>query len=315
MKNNISKKYKVVIECSTYNQKEYIAEALDGIIKQNTDFPFCAIVIDDCSTDGQQSIIREYAQKFPDIIIPIFLPYNHFSAKKSKKDYLEPYFKQCEYIAKCEGDDYWTDENKLQIQADFLDANPDCALTYHACCNKFEPNYSGVRQKFGEEVEESYDYIQLLQNYRFQTATIMFRSNVWFHSFFQQCYSIFSGDVVQYFAASQLGSIRGINKKLSVYRRCNSGISKIIHQGKRDVIMFNRWFSIAEICPKKVRRDIHRIMICSYLYEIHKTSLANFFKAAKKEIRIYPEIVFSVIKRIIKSRVKHLIFAKRGTNV
>lgn len=304
------KKYKVVIECATFNQRNYIEDALKGFVMQKTTFPFCAVVIDDCSTDGQQEIIRKYAEQYPDIIKPIFLPFNHFTAKKSKKEYLEPFFKQSEYIAKCEGDDYWTDEYKLQKQADFLDAHPDCALTYHACVNKFEDNFEGDKVTFGENVKEEYDYIELLKNYHFQTATIMFRSDVWFHPFFQRCCSILSVDVVQYFAASQLGSIKGINKQLSVYRRCNSGISGSIHQGERSFMMFQRWYSIAGICPEEISNQVHKIMICSYLYQIYKTSCHDFLKAILKEAPNHPSIVFSAVKRIIKSKIKHIIFSR-----
>lgn len=304
------KKYKVVIECATFNQRNYIEDALKGFVMQKTTFPFCAIVIDDCSTDGQQEIIRKYAEQYPDIIKPIFLPFNHFTAKKSKQEYLEPFFMQSEYIAKCEGDDYWTDENKLQIQADFLDADPDCALTYHACKNVFEANYTGLKKTIGQSVEEEYNYTQLLQNYHFQTATIMLRRSVWFNPFFQRCYAIFSGDTVQYFAASQLGTVKGIDKQLSVYRRCNSGISGSIHRGELSFMMFQRWYSIAGICSEEISNQIHKITICSYLYQIHKTSYSNFLKAILKETPNHPGIVFSAVKRIIKSKIKHIISSR-----
>lgn len=298
--------YKVVIECCTYNQIDYIEDALKGFVMQKTNFPFCAVVIDDCSTDGQQEIIQRYADKYPDIIKPIFLPFNHYSANKSKKTYLEPYFQISEYIAKCEGDDFWTDSNKLQIQADFLDANPACSLTYHACLNQFEEGYSGYNEKFGEIVSEEYDYIALLKNYCFQTATIMLRSKTWFDPFFQRCYNIFSGDTVQYFAASQLGCIKGINRKLSVYRRCNTGISKKIHNHERSFEMFHRWCSIAKICSQDVSCQIHRIMISSYLYQIYRTSFSKFLKASIKEFPSHPDVVYAAIIRIIKSNVKRI---------
>ena len=62
----------VAIRCITYNHESYIRDALEGFVMQKTDFPFVAIVHDDASTDGTASIIREYAEKYPDIILPIF---------------------------------------------------------------------------------------------------------------------------------------------------------------------------------------------------------------------------------------------------
>ncbi len=305
------KKYKVVIECTTFNQRNYIEYALKGFVMQKTDFPFCAVVIDDCSTDGQQEIIQEYAKRYPDIIKPVFLPFNHFSVKKSKQEYLEPFFRQTEYIAKCEGDDYWIDDNKLQMQADFLDNHPECALTYHACINKFEEGYEGVKITFGENVKEEYDYVDLLKNYNFHTATIMLRSSVWFHPFFQKCYRILGYDFIQFFAASQIGTIRGFNKPMSIYRRNNNGISYDIHKSKKSIVIFDGWSKIAELCDKNVRENIHKITLCANLCQISKISMPIFIKYCIKESIYYPGVTFSALLSIIKKSILNLPFFKK----
>ena len=71
----------VAIRCITYNQAPYIRQCLDGFIMQRTDFPFVAIVHDDCSTDGTDAIVREYAERYPDIIKPIFETENQYSKR------------------------------------------------------------------------------------------------------------------------------------------------------------------------------------------------------------------------------------------
>lgn len=120
----------VTIQCFTYNQENYIRQCLEGFVMQKTNFRFEAIVHDDASTDGTQAIIREYAEKYPDIIKPIFEIENQYSkggfafiGQKMKEAY--PYGK---YIADCEGDDYWTDPYKLQKQVDFLETHQECTL-------------------------------------------------------------------------------------------------------------------------------------------------------------------------------------------
>lgn len=125
----------VAIRCIAYNQEAYIKETLDGFVSQRTTFPFVAIVHDDASTDNTSTIIREYAEKFPKIIIPIFETENQHSKPgnslgKIMSDAIEA--TGAKYIAYCEGDDYWCDSYKLQKQVDFLEAHPEYSLCFHA---------------------------------------------------------------------------------------------------------------------------------------------------------------------------------------
>ena len=106
----------------TYNHYNYIRQCLDGIIMQQTSFPFEIIINDDCSTDGTTEIIKEYVTKYPDIIRPIFHEENQYS-----KGVRGMFAKYCfpkargKYIALCEGDDYLSDPLKLQKQYEILE--------------------------------------------------------------------------------------------------------------------------------------------------------------------------------------------------
>ena len=102
--------------CVTYNHKKYIRQCLDSFLMQKTNFKFEIIIHDDASTDGTADIIKEYYEKYPDIIKPIFQTENQFSQGKSiSKTFIYPRIKG-KYVALCEGDDYWTDPYKLQKQ-------------------------------------------------------------------------------------------------------------------------------------------------------------------------------------------------------
>lgn len=125
------KEYGVVILCCTYNQELYIEKAILGFISQKTDFPFCAMLVDDCSTDSTSSIIRRYEQSYPELIKGFYLPENHHSLKKKKYPYYKLWFEHAEYIAFCEGDDYWTDSYKLQKQYNALKNNGSCYMCVH----------------------------------------------------------------------------------------------------------------------------------------------------------------------------------------
>lgn len=119
----------VSIHCLVYNHEPYIRKCLEGFVMQKTDFRFEAIVHADASTDKSAAIIREYAEKFPDIIKPIYQAENQYSQKNGAIGRAISAKTRGKYIALCEGDDYWTDPLKLQKQVDFLENHPDYSMT------------------------------------------------------------------------------------------------------------------------------------------------------------------------------------------
>ena len=123
----------VSISCITYNHASYIRECLDGFLMQQCDFKFEVLIHDDASTDSTQEIIKEYQQKYPDIIKPIFQKVNQWSQGVRGMNATYNYSRaKGKYIALCEGDDYWTDPLKLQKQVDFLEENKEYVACQHA---------------------------------------------------------------------------------------------------------------------------------------------------------------------------------------
>lgn len=116
--------------CITYNHANYLADALDGILKQETNFPFEIIIHDDASTDGTQEIISQYQLAYPQIIKSVIQPINQYSLGARPMQTLMPMCRG-KYVAVCEGDDYWVDPKKLQTQVDFLEKNPDFVISGH----------------------------------------------------------------------------------------------------------------------------------------------------------------------------------------
>lgn len=123
----------VSICCITYNQKEYIRDALEGFLSQKTNFSYEVLIHDDASTDGTAEIIADYGARFPDIIKPVLQTENQYAKgfTNISGTYNFPRAKG-KYIAMCEGDDYWTSPDKLQRQVDYLEANPGCSLVFHS---------------------------------------------------------------------------------------------------------------------------------------------------------------------------------------
>ena len=122
----------VSIQCLVYNHEPYLRQCLDGFVMQKTNFRFEAIVHDDVSTDGSAAIIREYAEKYPDIIKPIYETENQYSKRDGSLFKIMNAACKGKYIALCEGDDYWIDPLKLQKQVDFLESNQEYAMIYTA---------------------------------------------------------------------------------------------------------------------------------------------------------------------------------------
>ncbi len=121
----------VSVYCLAYNHEKYIRSALEGFVCQKTKFAFEVFVHDDASQDRTACIIMEYSKKYPEIIKPIFQKENLYSQGKSALyEYILPRM-QGKYIAVCEGDDYWCDPYKLQVQIDFLEAHNECVACTH----------------------------------------------------------------------------------------------------------------------------------------------------------------------------------------
>lgn len=121
---------KVTVYLSTYNQAEYVAQALDSILMQKTDFPFEIVAADDCSTDDTQKIILEYQARYPDKIVTFFTDPNVGGCKKLT-DCIDAGLFRGEYLAYLEGDDYWLGEDRLQTLVDFLDEHPEYSRVSH----------------------------------------------------------------------------------------------------------------------------------------------------------------------------------------
>ncbi|WP_299848780.1 glycosyltransferase [uncultured Roseovarius sp.] len=119
---------KVQVVVPTFNHAEFIAKTLDSILMQRTTHRFEILVHDDASTDGTQDIIKEYAARHRNKFKCIFQKENQFQQGKRIASLVWPHYK-AKYIAYLDGDDLWTNPDKLQTQVDFMDAHPRCMIS------------------------------------------------------------------------------------------------------------------------------------------------------------------------------------------
>lgn len=166
----------LAIRCLTYNHEPYIRQCLEGFVMQKTDFSFIAIVHDDASTDNTADIIREYAEKYPDIIKPIYETENQYSKHDGSLGRImnAAIPENVKYVAMCEGDDYWTDPLKLQKQVDFLESNPEFGMVYGKVHTWLQEE-----NKFGKSFgKKAHTFEELVRYNTIPTLTVVLKYNL-----------------------------------------------------------------------------------------------------------------------------------------
>lgn len=233
------KNIKLSIICLTYNHAKFIRQALDGFVMQKTTFPFEVIIHDDASTDETADIIREFEAKYPDIIKPIYQVENQWNKKNIWKEIVFPLVKG-EYVALCEGDDYWTDENKLQKQVDFLEAHPDYSICFHPVSVKYEdksrPDEIFPSDNLLNELGDT-SFDSLLRCNFIQTNSVMYRWRFHKDSLSLLPDYIQPGDWFLHLLHAQVGKIGFLPDVMAVYRKHSGGIW--YNAGKSDLHYVN----------------------------------------------------------------------------
>jgi len=211
----------VSVICNTYNHEKYIERAMKGFISQQTDFIFEVLVHDDASTDGTAKIIKKYEKKYPQIIKPIYQKENQYSIDINNIHRIQFPRVRGKYVAFCEGDDFWTDHQKLSKQVHALELHPELDLCVHSA-NKFQCN-----QKIGRIAPKSRNCIisveEMIQGGGGYVATnsLMFRSRLLEN--IPPFLEINPIDYAYQIYASSRGGALYLNEDMSVYNYMNYG--------------------------------------------------------------------------------------------
>lgn len=207
----------VSIICLMYNHEPYIRQCLEGFVMQKTNFRFEAIVHDDASTDGTADIIREYAEKYPGIIKPVYETENQYSKYDGLLKRILNEYAHGKYVAICEGDDYWTDSLKLQKQVNFLEEHPEYSMCFHSADILFM--VQGLNTSFeGDNVEtRDYNINELYEKWNVPTSSIVYRNHS-IDKFPQMDNRIITTDKIYILQLASVGKVHGISDTMSVYR-------------------------------------------------------------------------------------------------
>lgn len=216
----MNEKVVVSIRCFTYNHEPYIRQCLEGFVMQKTNFRFEAIVHDDASTDGTAAIIREYAEKYPDIIKPIYETENQYSKHDGSLKRIMDAHMRGKYIAICEGDDYWTDPYKLQKQVDFLEENDD----YSMCFTSAKVSADGVQLStnlYQDLQTREYSGSEIIARWIVPTCSVVYRWQM--INYMPQDKRFWCGDNVMFLTCAKYGRVYCIAENMSTYRRTENG--------------------------------------------------------------------------------------------
>ncbi|MBQ4114694.1 glycosyltransferase [bacterium] len=296
---------KVSIVCITYNQEKYIAQAIESFLMQKTNFDVEIIISDDCSTDSTPQIIEEYAKKNPNIK-PILREKNIGAIN----NYIETLaLATGEYVIVNEGDDYFSGENKLQKQVEFLDANPDYTICFHPVLRYFENdtkrNDIFPTEDMKRRISE-FTFDNLLRENFMQTNSVMYRWNAVKNIAKVFPRDILPGDWYLHLLFAKEGKIKCLEEVMSVYRIHDKGIWYLAkkqysnHLIKHCFELLNFYIAINKHIEKN---SIHsKLKVLNFYGELLKILKSNgdikkYFSFLFKNFKIFVE--FSLLKIII----------------
>ena len=215
----------VSIASVTYNHEKFIEKALNSFLMQKTNFPFEIVINDDASTDNTAQIIEKYQEKFPNIF-RVNLKKTNVGPSKNTHDA----FERCrgKYIAFCEGDDYWTDEHKLQYQIEEMMKHPECGLSFHPVDRVDENNQLIHKKSQYADTTMVFHTPDMIKKIVCPTSSMIYKKeNLFKYASFLE--SIPVGDFFAQIFSSLNGGVLYVNKTMSVYRMHLSGICATRH--------------------------------------------------------------------------------------
>lgn len=140
---------------TTYNHEPYLAQAIEGVLAQQTSFEVELVLGEDCSTDQTAAICRDYVARYPDRIRLVTSECNVGWRANYRRT-----IAACRgrYVAICDGDDWWCDRHKLQLQVDLLESDPDCGM----CFTRTERYYPAEQRRVTFPPELYTDFHRML---------------------------------------------------------------------------------------------------------------------------------------------------------
>lgn len=312
----------VSIICPTYNQSSYITDAMNGFVRQRTNFPFVAVIIDDASTDGEQEVIKSYIEEHFDHsektgyrewetedaylifarhkvnenchFVVALLKRNLFKEPEKKGAVVKEWM-NAKYIALCEGDDYWTDPLKLQRQVDVLEEHPDFSLCFHKVKVWKEKEGIMTDDFLTREVPQETELCDLAEGNYIHTPSVIYRNDERVGDFRTQLGNVIMGDYVCWMACAQYGKIWKMSECMAVYRY-GSGIwsnKSLLIRLIETLSVLNRLYPLIDSLNAKNKLE-------EQIWSVKKTIISECNMLEEKYLSIHNSHSFRLGKMLIK---------------
>lgn len=310
----------VSVWCRTYNHVSYIRDALEGFVTQQTDFIYKVIVYDDASTDGTSDIVKEYEERYPQLIHAIIAKENTYHRPDSREIELKMWkqYLTGKYMALCEGDDFWIDRNKLQKQVDYLEASPEYSLYIHNALwlNCFDGKLrAGNPFKGNDEKDITAEELIMQYNGYPATASFLFRREAQINE--PKLFAISpAGDYAAILYALSLGKVHYSSRIMSVYRVFANGSYAVRMQQSSGLRIYfylrMRMFLAAydEYTNYQYHKWIAKRIACCELAVMYggeqNILIAEYVKQSMGQGNIFPEGSTQCIEELEKRRKQEL---------
>jgi glycosyltransferase involved in cell wall biosynthesis len=284
----------VSVSVTTYNHEAFIGQCLDGILMQQTSFPYEVIVGEDDSTDKTRDICKKYAEQYPDKIRlflrnkkdKILVNGRHTGKTNSVKNYTAA---RGNYIAICDGDDYWTDPSKLEKQVNFLESHPEYVLTFHNARIVDENDHflseGGVPDKLKKEGRG----IDIIAGKWLPTLTVVFRNGSF--EIPKEYFEVLNGDAFLYTLLGHFGGAKYIEEiSPAHYRKHSGGIWSALTPKERYEERINTRIKVLNVVDKKYRWVIRQLLFEDSLYLTSCTG--GLFPKVKQYFSAYRYFIF-----------------------
>ena len=268
----------VTIRCITFNHARYIRQCLDGFLMQKTNFKYEILIHDDASTDGTKEIIEEYASRFPEIVVPLYESENQYSkfghlmvVRKLMDSHIRG-----KYTALCEGDDFWTDENKLQKQVDFLESHPQHSMCFHQTMRHFQDSDCPDEVYYANLEDRDYSGLEMYETCRPAEASVVMRSDIHKSDVYLQFVKaeLSFGDLPIFLTCAHCGLVHAMTDVMAVYRKHSTGLSTIFDTNNKKVLRFaDDNLKLYKIFGRQYKDICTRIYVIDYI---------NYFLKARK---------------------------------
>lgn len=212
----------VDVNLITYNHEKFVSQAIESVLEQKTSFAYRLIIGDDCSTDSTQSIITSYAQQYPERI-QLMIASEHRGMDNKDRVGLEVLrLSTAKYIALLDGDDYWTDPNKLQRQVDFLESFTGCSLCFHNAEMFYDDGSQPPKRLRPQDQKEISTVEDILAGTVPLPCTVLFRNDLLVLP--DEFYKVTNADWMMWALLADRGHVGYINEVMAAYRMHPQGI-------------------------------------------------------------------------------------------